>query len=96
MNDPVSNIGNNISKRTFSYASRHAELQNFLYIQKRESIQEFSWLGMVLPPIFIILSPWDRQLKKEKNWCAIVWGIFLKKKLDWCVYLWAPTLYLIA
>ena len=38
MNDPVSNTGNNISKRTFSRASRHAELQKFLYIQKGESI----------------------------------------------------------
>ncbi|CAI9787922.1 unnamed protein product [Fraxinus pennsylvanica] len=30
MNDPVSNTGNNISKRTFSRTSRHAELHIFL------------------------------------------------------------------
>ena len=34
MNDPVSNTGNNISKRTFSCASRHAELHIFLYSQR--------------------------------------------------------------
>ncbi|KAJ4829806.1 Cyclase-like protein 2 [Turnera subulata] len=34
MNDPISNTGNNISKRTFSCASRHAELHIFLYSQK--------------------------------------------------------------
>ncbi|CAJ2678451.1 unnamed protein product [Trifolium pratense] len=34
MNNPVSNTGNNISKRTFSCASRHAELHIFLYSQR--------------------------------------------------------------
>ncbi|KAF1876835.1 hypothetical protein Lal_00033123 [Lupinus albus] len=34
MNNPVSNTGNNISKRTFSCASRHVELHIFLYSKK--------------------------------------------------------------
>ena len=34
MNDPVSNTGNNISKRTFSCASRHVKLRIFLYSQR--------------------------------------------------------------
>lgn len=34
MNNPVSNTGNNISKRTFSCASRHVELHIFLYSQR--------------------------------------------------------------
>ncbi|KOM47274.1 hypothetical protein LR48_Vigan07g097800 [Vigna angularis] len=42
MNNPVSDTGNNISKRTFSCASRHLELHIFLYSQKGgvESIKD--------------------------------------------------------
>lgn len=38
MNDLVSNTGNNISKKAFFCTSRHAKLQKFLYIKKRELI----------------------------------------------------------
>ena len=40
MNDPVSNISNNISKRTFSYVSRHAELHTFMYSKKGDRFCE--------------------------------------------------------
>ena len=38
MNNPLWNTGNNIGERTlFSYASRHAELPEFLYFQKERN-----------------------------------------------------------
>ena len=45
MNNPVSNTGNNISRRAFSRASRHAELYKFLYIQKGELIPSLDRAG---------------------------------------------------
>ncbi|CAI9290646.1 unnamed protein product [Lactuca saligna] len=57
MNDPVANTGNNISKRTFSCASRHAELHIFLYSQKGiDSVKDW-------------ISKWKFT---EKNLCEIV------------------------
>jgi hypothetical protein len=62
MNDPVANTGNNISKRTFSCASRHAELHIFLYSQKgidsiKDCISKWKFTEKK--------SLWDRQYCTE-------------------------------
>ena len=62
MNDPVSNTGDNISKRTFSCASRHAELHIFLYSQKGiDSVKD--WISKC--KFTEKKSLWDRQYCTE-------------------------------
>lgn len=62
MNDPVSNTGDNISKRTFSCASRHVKLHIFLYSQRgidsvKDEISKWKFTE--------IKSLWDRQYCTE-------------------------------
>lgn len=41
MNNAVTNTGKNISKRTFSYASRHAELPKVLFEKEIDSVKKW-------------------------------------------------------
>ncbi|KAI3825306.1 hypothetical protein L1987_06788 [Smallanthus sonchifolius] len=73
MNDPVANTGNNISKRTFSCASRHAELHIFLYSQKRiDSVKDWirnsgGQIKIVVPVPVSVSVEFDRRRSESRS-----------------------------
>ncbi|KAI3666567.1 hypothetical protein L1987_88931 [Smallanthus sonchifolius] len=70
MNDPVANTGNNISKRTFSCASRHAELHIFLYSQKGiDSVKDWirGQIKIAVPVPVSVSVEFDRRRSESRS-----------------------------